>query len=320
MLKKLYDKDAIWFAVGWIIVYVVGFANADMLSESMGMPKLLTVAVGAALSLVLLSFVYRNGLSEKMGLCSFRGNYRDFLWFAPLAVISSVNFWNGVTVNVPPLETVLYIVSMCFVGLLEEVIFRGLLFRGMCAGNVKAAITVSSLTFGVGHIVNLLTGAPLYETLLQLVYASAIGFCYTVMFQMGGSIVPCILSHIFVNATSVFAVEPSQTGSVVTALVQTVLGVGYGLWLLKRAGEQEACRRIAHMEAIYDTLRNSVGGESGMADARLLAELTAYYEGGQWRKDYELDEQGLLPPTLKRGVLSQDGVYDLLAQIRKEER
>lgn len=234
MLKKLYDKDEIWFAVGWIIVYVVGFANADMLSDSIGIPKLLTVLVGAVLTLVLLHFVDNNGLAEKFGLCCFRGDYRRFLWFVPLAVISSVNFWNGVTMNVSIPETVLYILSMCFVGVLEEVIFRGLLFRGMGAGNVKVAIIVSSLTFGVGHIVNLFTGAPLFETLLQLVYASAVGFCYTAVFYAGGSILPCVMSHIFVNATSIFAVEPSAMGNFVIALVQTVLGISYGLWVLKK--------------------------------------------------------------------------------------
>jgi len=318
-MKSLYEKDKVWFAVGWIIVYVVGFANSDAISDTIGIPKLVTVAVGAVLSLVLFTFVYRNGLSEKLGLCPFRGNYRDFGWFVPLAVISSVNFWNGVTMNVPPLETALYILSMCFVGLLEEVIFRGLLFRGMCEGNVKTAIIVSSVTFGVGHIVNLLTGAPVVETLLQLVYATAIGFCYTAVFHVGGSIVPCIISHIFVNSTSVFAVEPSRAGNVVIALVQTVLGVGYGLWLLKQGGAKAAVSRIVHMEAVYDALLEAVRFDPKTADAQLLSELTAYYEGGQWRKDYELDERGLLPPTLKRGVLSQDGVYDLLAQIRNEE-
>lgn len=234
MLKKLYDKDPIWFAVGWIVVYVVGFANADALSEGLGIPKLLTVILGAVLSAVLLGFTVKNGLAKHFGLCAFRGNYRRFLWFVPLAVISGVNFWNGVTVNASPLETVLYIASMCLVGFLEEVIFRGLLFRGMCEGNVKTAIAVSSLTFGVGHIINLLLGAPVFETVLQLVYATAIGFCYTAVFYVGGSIVPCILSHAFVNSTSIFAVEPSASGQLVMAAVQTVLGIGYGLWLLRR--------------------------------------------------------------------------------------
>ena len=42
--------------------------------------------------------------------------------------------------------------------------------------------------------------------------------------------------------------------------------------------------------------------------------LTAYYENGIWRKDYESDEAGMLPKDLKRGVLSQDAIYDILTE------
>ena len=75
----------------------------------------------------------------------------------------------------------------------------------------------------------------MFDTLLQLVYASAIGFCYTALFHVSGSILPCILSHAFVNSTSIFAIEPSPAGNIVITIVQTILGVGYGLWLLRKA-------------------------------------------------------------------------------------
>lgn len=45
-----------------------------------------------------------------------------------------------------------------------------------------------------------------------------------------------------------------------------------------------------------------------------LAELTAYYGSPSWRKDFEDDEAGKLPADLKRGVLSEDGIYDLLTE------
>lgn len=233
MLKKYYEKDPVWFAVGWIILYVVLFGNADSLSETIGISKLLTVPVGLALSGILYSFVRKNGLSRHFGLCRTTGNYRQYLWFLPLAVISSVNFWHGLTINVSLLETILYILSMFCVGFLEEVIFRGLLFKGMAETNVTAAVIVSSLTFGMGHIVNLLLGAPVLDTMLQLVYASAIGFCYTALFLVSGSILPCIASHIFVNSTSIFAAEPAALAHIIITIVQTVLSIGYGLWLLR---------------------------------------------------------------------------------------
>ena len=231
-MKKLFDKDEVWFAVAWILLYVVGFSNADSLSEAIGVPKLLTVLVGLVISLLLYGFIRKAGLSEYLGLCPVKGQRSRFLYFIPLLIISSVNFWNGLTCNYDILETVLFILSMCFVGFLEEVIFRGLLFKGMCRSNVTVAILVSSLTFGMGHIVNLFLGAPVFDTMLQLVYASAIGFCYTALFHTGGSILPCILSHIFVNSNSAFAVTPDNRTHILITLIQTVLSIGYGIWLL----------------------------------------------------------------------------------------
>lgn len=49
----------------------------------------------------------------------------------------------------------------------------------------------------------------------------------------------------------------------------------------------------------------------------MLQELTEYYGNGRWMVDYETDEAGLLPSDLKRGVLSEDGVYNLLFDIEQ---
>ena len=43
-----------------------------------------------------------------------------------------------------------------------------------------------------------------------------------------------------------------------------------------------------------------------------IKELETYYTGKDWRNDLRLDEEGKLPEDLKRGVLSEDGIYDLL--------
>lgn len=45
-----------------------------------------------------------------------------------------------------------------------------------------------------------------------------------------------------------------------------------------------------------------------------LKKLSAYYGSTLWMKDFEADEAGKLPAELKRGVLSEDGVYDLLTE------
>ena len=71
---------------------------------------------------------------------------------------------------------------------------------------------------------------------------------------------------------------------------------------------EELIARVSAMEDIFDTLTHTA-----TPDQTLLAILTDYYENGQWLRDYEMDEQGLIPPEVKRGVLSEDGIYNLLA-------
>lgn len=85
---------------------------------------------------------------------------------------------------------------------------------------------------------------------------------------------------------------------------------------------QEIIVRIQQMEAILDTLQEafrrdpgSVWQDETLRD--LLRQLTAYYDGAQWLRDYETDEAGLLPKDLKRGVLSEDAVYNFLADISR---
>ena len=47
--------------------------------------------------------------------------------------------------------------------------------------------------------------------------------------------------------------------------------------------------------------------------------LTDYMDSGQWLSDYEADERGELPQDLKRGVLSEDGLYNLICEIEEYE-
>lgn len=71
--------------------------------------------------------------------------------------------------------------------------------------------------------------------------------------------------------------------------------------------------RIRYMEALYEqTLSLLKQGGKTEAGEQAVKTLTAYMESGKWMEDYELDRAGLLPKELKRGVLSQDGLYNLL--------
>ena len=48
-----------------------------------------------------------------------------------------------------------------------------------------------------------------------------------------------------------------------------------------------------------------------------IAALSEYYSSQEWRKDFEDDEAGLLPEDQKRGVLSEDGLWNLLDSCKE---
>ena len=88
---------------------------------------------------------------------------------------------------------------------------------------------------------------------------------------------------------------------------------------------QEAIDRIRRMEACFDRLQSIADedAETLREDAvslEMLQTLMQYYETGQWLQDYELDEKGLLPQDMKRGILAQDAVYDFLDRINRDNK
>ena len=235
VLKNLYDKSKIWFAVAWIVAYCVLLSVGDALSALIGIEKSVTLTIGVLLSTTLLLFLNKNGLFADYGLCAPKSSAKSMLYYIPIIVMLTANLWYGVTLNYGALETAFYILAMLCVGFLEEVIFRGLLFEAMRKDSVKAAIIVSSVTFGIGHIINLIngSGADLLPNLLQVVYATASGFMFVMMYYKSKSLLVCIAAHGLFNALSAFANEASASNEmrILTATLLTVITGSYALYL-----------------------------------------------------------------------------------------
>ena len=243
MLENLYEKSEIWFAVAWIIAYVVFASTGDNISAEIGILKIVTVPILILLSVILFLFVKRNGLSKKYGLCKPELPASKMLFYIPLVILLTANLWYGVTMNVSSLETVLYILAMICVGFLEEMIFRGFLFQAMAKDGIRLAIIVSSVTFGMGHIVNLFngSGAELLPNLLQVIYAAAIGFAFVMIYCKTKSLVPCILTHSIFNSLSVIGNEAVMTPEkeIFSGLLIAVIAGAYALYLALTVNEKK---------------------------------------------------------------------------------
>ncbi|MBO5624651.1 MAG: DUF4298 domain-containing protein [Prevotella sp.] len=83
----------------------------------------------------------------------------------------------------------------------------------------------------------------------------------------------------------------------------------------------EQIKRIREMELRLDRASAAVMELSAALDKyedaqEAIASLEAYYGSDEWRKDFADDEAGRLPQDLKRGVLSEDAVWNLLSDNR----
>ena len=84
--------------------------------------------------------------------------------------------------------------------------------------------------------------------------------------------------------------------------------------------DDERLLRIIKMERCFDELLAEYHRTPGLYSASKtlqdkLNALKSYYQNGLWLQDYESDERGELPRGLKRGVLSQDALYNFLSDL-----
>ncbi len=242
-MKKLYEKSELTFAIVWIAVYCVLQSLANPLNKAIGIEYAASAAFCVLQAIVLFGFIRKNNLLKRYGLCKSSVPAYRFLYYVPLLILASGNLWNGAALNYSPSETVCRMVCMLCVGFLEEVIFRGLLFAAIAKDNVRYAVVISSVTFGIGHIINLFNGSgmDIVNNLCQIIFAVAVGFLLVTIFYRGGSLIPCIIAHSAINMLGTFANTKDFTVKMqfTHIAVLIVITVVYTLILTRTLPEKE---------------------------------------------------------------------------------
>ena len=177
-MEKVFKKHETLFTIGLIVIYVV--VNSYLM-QNYGHTSIQSVIVNTIMSIIIIFLIIAIKRVKFYGLTKAERT-KQLLYFIPLIIISLFGLRNGININNSTNEIIFHILTMINIGFLEEIIFRGFLFKMMEKDNAKRAIIVSSITFGIGHIVNLLNGADLIPTLIQVCYAIAIGYILVMVF------------------------------------------------------------------------------------------------------------------------------------------
>lgn len=230
-MKKLYEKNDLLFAILWIVVYCV---TSVPIRGSYGDESIAMLIALAIIATGILAFVKTFRLDKKYGLTKWSRNAKDYLYFLPMLILMTGNLWGGVGVAYKGIAQVFAVVSMLLIGFIEELIFRGFLFRALLKRDpAPVAITISAVTFGIGHIVNLFAGQGGLESLIQVLFAIAWGFIFTFVFYKSGSLWVCIIVHGVVDAFSKFAAHESNS-DYVYMIVTILVSAAYCVYLSRK--------------------------------------------------------------------------------------
>ena len=230
-MRQLYEKNELTFAIVWIVIYCVLQSLANPLNEKIGIEFSASAVFCILQSVILLIFIRKNNLLERYGLCKSAIPARCFFYYVPLFILVTGNLWNGVAANYSLSGTVCRIAGMLCVGFIEEVIFRGFLFKAIAKDNPKSAIIISSVTFGM----------DLANNLCQICFAIAVGFLLVTIFYRGGSLLPCIFTHSAINTLSTFANKAGfmVEKQIIHVLIMIALTVAYALILTKTLPQRQ---------------------------------------------------------------------------------
>jgi membrane protease YdiL (CAAX protease family) len=134
-----------------------------------------------------------------------------------------------------------FVLFTVMVGFAEEGLLRGVVLRALLPTGPGRAVLVSSLIFGLGHLANIVTGASVSMTAVQVVENVFLGIAFAGACVYAGTIWPVVVLHALLDLVDVagrgFAFPPPQptAAPVLVPIVLTVLCALFGWWLLRRA-------------------------------------------------------------------------------------
>lgn len=219
-------------AVMTILVFFFAQGAAVIIFDMEGTTAVLTQAsiiwacAGAA---ILFYLIKHRGLKELGFQKPVSGSGRRFLYFVPLLTLSAASFAGGI-ISDADMMIVLNLFFTLGIGFAEEIYFRGIIC-GIWKDNEKAAIIISSVLFALCHLMNIMGGAGLSETLLQIAFALVYGFVMAFIFLRAESIWPCILLHAFHDFCGFITAEEDIIHTLIVGSTQFILLAAYCIYL-----------------------------------------------------------------------------------------
>lgn len=221
-------------SVIWIMIYGIIYSFSERFSKLLGENHLLTVFAIMLYIVVLYIFLKKRKRLSVYGICSPKyWRKSDIGWLMPLLSFPFANVYLQGNQAMLQNSWIMFLL-MLFTVFLEELLFRGYLlvylFEKCGIDNKWIGMIISSVLFGMFHIVNLFQGADILYTMIQMLCACGTGLCLCVLVSRYKSIFPGTIVHYLINITSLY-IEKSSYHVLLLFFILSVLHLFYACLL-----------------------------------------------------------------------------------------
>lgn len=166
----------------------------------------------------------------------------NFLLSSPLVLVLLVILIGNKGLNTTSISDLIFmfIIQFCVVAFIEETFFRGFMLKMLFSKGMKKSVLISSFLFGITHLLQLVGGQSVEDTILQIVYAFLVGLVLSLLIVNRQSIIITITFHAFNNFLNFMG---NVQGSSLFAYVIIAILFFYTIYLWKRAHKKECVRQ-----------------------------------------------------------------------------
>jgi membrane protease YdiL (CAAX protease family) len=173
---------------------------------------------------------------------------RTFVAYLPWLLLLMLISAGPKSAGVPFRTVAIFAFLTLAVGLAEEGVFRGVVLRALLPRGTWFAVILSSVLFGLGHMIHTLIGASVGPTVVEVIFAMLIGVGLAGARLYGGQILPAVVIHAVIDfeggAHIGYKVQRMTAGIppslAIAPIVLAAVYAAYGLLLvrrLRRSGE-----------------------------------------------------------------------------------
>lgn len=262
-MKRIKNLSPILFAIiTLMVISVIGLLPIDAIFIKMSLSDFQSEYVSLTIKMAFI-FIISLRLIKKMGIESITGLSSNYGWkFKPLNSIPFYLILLGILSIISKdlsqihIDNLLLLLFACLtVGFAEEFLFRGVLqslflkkFISHKYG-VLIGTLIPAIIFGLFHLINLVTNDNILSVLIQVVFASFIGFFFGVLVLKTNKIIPVALTHGLINFSFSLAFLPSlnaaeETGASIAPILLTFPLFIIALFVLKKIKKEVVLKKV----------------------------------------------------------------------------